>query len=79
MAQRIHAAIQALSIPHKTSDVSDVVTISMGIANLIPILELSSADLIAIADRGLYRAKQHGRNQSRICDYSAHSIFDTDA
>jgi sigma-B regulation protein RsbU (phosphoserine phosphatase) len=79
VAQRIHAAIQALNIPHKTSDVSDVVTISLGIANLIPISELSSADLIAIADRGLYRAKQQGRNQSRICDYSANSIINTDA
>lgn len=79
VAQRIHAAIQALNIPHKTSDVSDVVTISLGIANLIPISELSSADLIAIADRGLYRAKQQGRNQSRTCAYSANSIFDTNA
>ncbi|WP_333306211.1 diguanylate cyclase domain-containing protein [Microcoleus sp. B7-D4] len=79
VAQRIHAAIQALHIPHKTSDVSDVVTISMGIANLIPIAELSSADLIAIADRALYRAKEQGRNQSATCDYSGDSIFDTDA
>ncbi|MBD1812180.1 GGDEF domain-containing protein, partial [Microcoleus vaginatus DQ-U2] len=79
VAQRIHAAIKALHIPHKTSDVSDVVTISMGIANLIPISELSSADLIAIADRSLYRAKQQGRNQSAICQYSGDSIFDTDA
>ncbi|MEG3985963.1 diguanylate cyclase [Microcoleus sp. S28C3] len=79
VAQRIHAAIQALNIPHKTSDVSDLVTISMGIANLIPISELSSADLIAIADRALYRAKEQGRNQSGIGDYSGDSIFDTDA
>lgn len=79
VAQRIHAAIKALHIPHKTSDVSDIVTISMGIANLIPIAELSSADLIAIADRSLYRAKQQGRNQSAICEYSGDSIFDTDA
>jgi sigma-B regulation protein RsbU (phosphoserine phosphatase) len=79
VAKRIHAAIQALNIPHKTSDVSDVVTISMGIANLIPISELSSADLIAVADRALYRAKEQGRNQSGICDYSGDSIFDTDA
>lgn len=67
VARRIHAAIQALHIPHKTSDVSDVVTISMGIANLIPMSELSSADLIAIADRALYRAKEQGRNQSATC------------
>jgi len=79
VAQRIHAAIQALSIPHKTSDVSDVVTISMGIANLIPISELSSADLIALADRALYRAKEQGRNQSGICDYRGDSIFGTGA
>ncbi|MBD2386106.1 diguanylate cyclase domain-containing protein [Cylindrospermum sp. FACHB-282] len=66
VAERIHLAIKALGIPHQTSDVSDVVTISLGIAVLIPSPELSPAILIAQADQALYCAKKQGRNQSVI-------------
>ncbi len=64
IAQRIHAAIKDLAIPHQTSKVSDIVTISLGITSQIPASESSVATLIEQADQALYRAKQQGRNQS---------------
>jgi phosphoserine phosphatase RsbU/P len=66
VAERIHAAIQDLAIPHQASEVSNIVTISLGITSLIPISTLSPASLIEQADQALYRAKQQGRNQSVI-------------
>ncbi|WP_414552217.1 diguanylate cyclase domain-containing protein [Anabaena sp. CCY 0017] len=66
IAQRIHAAIQALAIPHQASEVSDTVTVSLGITSQIPTSETFPANLIAQADQALYHAKQHGRNQSVI-------------
>ena len=64
IAQRIHSAIKDLAIPHQASEVSHIVTVSLGITSLIPTSELSAADLIEQADQALYRAKQQGRNQS---------------
>ncbi|MFM2063823.1 MAG: hypothetical protein RLZZ507_3494 [Cyanobacteriota bacterium] len=64
VAHKIHAAIQTLAIPHQASEVSNTVTISLGISTIIPASELSAAELIEQADQALYRAKQRGRNQS---------------
>ncbi|WP_200321390.1 diguanylate cyclase domain-containing protein [Sphaerospermopsis aphanizomenoides] len=69
VAQKIHAAIQALAIPHQTSEVSDIVTISLGITTITPTSELSLATIIDQADQALYRAKQQGRNQSVIFSF----------
>ncbi|MCT7948539.1 diguanylate cyclase [Ancylothrix sp. C2] len=66
VANRIHSVIKKLGIVHQSSEVSDVVTISLGIASLIPSLELSPHTLISQADRALYVAKQRGRNQSVV-------------
>ncbi len=64
IAKRIHAAIKDLAIPHQASEVSNTVTISLGITSLIPTSDLSTTDIIKQADQALYRAKQQGRNQS---------------
>ncbi|RUS93390.1 hypothetical protein DSM107003_44460 [Trichormus variabilis SAG 1403-4b] len=69
IAQRIHAAIKDLAIPHQASEVSDTVTISLGIASLIPTSELSASTLVEQADQALYLAKQQGRNQSMIFSF----------
>jgi two-component system, cell cycle response regulator len=46
--------------------VSQYVTLSLGIASLIPTPETSTEDLIAHADRALYAAKHHGRNRAIV-------------
>lgn len=66
VAKRIHEAIRALNIPHQASDVSDQVTISLGIATEIPNTTILAIDLTHQADQALYLAKQQGRNQSAI-------------
>lgn len=71
IAQRLQSKIAALAIPHEHSKISDFVTVSMGIASLIPSVERSPTEseqllpetLISHADRVLYQAKQQGRNR----------------
>ena len=63
MAEKLRANCEALAIPHPTSPVSPVVTISLGVASCIPSADSSPAWLLAQADAALYRAKKAGRNQ----------------
>ena len=63
IADSIRQAIANLAIPHQNSDVSSSVTLSMGIASQIPIVEQSLENLISQADKALYIAKNQGRNQ----------------
>jgi len=61
VANTIKQSIKALKITHERSTIDPFITISLGIACLIP----ASADysvLINTADRALYCAKQSGRN-----------------
>jgi two-component system cell cycle response regulator len=64
VASAIQKAIAKLAIPHDNSDVSDLVTLSIGIASLIPTLERSPEDLISRADQAMYEAKNRGRNRA---------------
>jgi diguanylate cyclase (GGDEF)-like protein len=51
--------------------VSPFVTISIGIASVVPNQSLSTSQVVAMADEALYRAKQFGRNQSVQADLPA--------
>ncbi len=62
-AQEIRQQIEQLHIPHSDSDISQVVTASLGVATCIPDEARSSLDLIKAADAKLYAAKENGRNQ----------------
>ncbi|MBD1909492.1 MULTISPECIES: diguanylate cyclase [unclassified Leptolyngbya] len=62
IAEQIQQAIKALAIPHACSDVSTVVSISLGIASIASTKTGSPQKLIAAADRALYAAKLQGRN-----------------
>ena len=66
MAVRLGEAVAALAIPHARSDAAGHVTISLGVATLIPGEGDVASSLIDQADRGLYHAKQNGRNRVAV-------------
>ncbi|MEG4074565.1 diguanylate cyclase [Microcoleus sp. Pol14C2] len=63
VAESMRQAIRDLGIPHEQSEVSSIVTVSMGIATVIPTAEISPDELVAVADRALYDAKRQGRDR----------------
>ncbi len=65
VAEHIRESIQKLAIPHSSSKISDSVTVSLGLASILPEEECMIAikDFIDNADKALYQAKQSGRNR----------------
>ena len=63
VADKIQSNVRALDIIHANSPVSDYVTLSLGVASIIPSDESSPELLIAAADRALYQAKTEGSNR----------------
>ena len=63
VAQSISKLVGGLEIAHARSESEQGVTLSQGIASLVPDRETSSEDLIQRADQALYQAKRQGRNR----------------
>jgi diguanylate cyclase (GGDEF)-like protein len=63
LAERLRAAVEALNISHKNSEVSHHVTISIGGASVLPSLGQNHDILVLAADNALYQAKNTGRNR----------------
>lgn len=63
LAEQMRAGVEALNIDHACSMVSDAVTLSLGVASIIPERGSAPDQLISAADTALYEAKQTGRNK----------------
>lgn len=63
VAYSMRQALEKLAIPHVASLVSESITVTMGIATIIPKRESSPQDLLQAADLALYHAKQQGRDR----------------
>ncbi|MEL6164738.1 MAG: PleD family two-component system response regulator [Cyanobacteria bacterium J06628_3] len=63
VAALMQSGVRELQVEHSESEVSNYVTLSLGVATTIPGFESSPSDLILSADKALYQAKQEGRNR----------------
>jgi diguanylate cyclase (GGDEF)-like protein len=62
VAESLRAKVEALAIAHQHSPLARV-TISLGVACVIPDMDTDAVALIKRADDALYKAKEKGRNQ----------------
>lgn len=65
VARRMCDAVCALAIPHRHPEVQGLVSVSVGVAVMVPSATQEPGQLLVEADRRLYEAKRTGRN--RLC------------
>ncbi|MDX8397631.1 MAG: diguanylate cyclase [Mariprofundaceae bacterium] len=67
VAEMLRGQIEDLNIPHAYSQACQHISVSIGVASVIPSSDLSLEQLIKAADEHLYQAKDGGRNQISSC------------
>jgi diguanylate cyclase (GGDEF)-like protein len=63
VAKSLASEIEGMSIIHVRSGVSNRISLSQGIASVIPAGDTRPESIIELADQALYQAKQQGRNR----------------
>ena len=68
IAETTRSAVVSLRIAHPKSPVADHVTLSLGVASVVPGARVRVPSLVAAADKALYRAKSNGRDRVEIAE-----------
>ncbi len=68
IAEKMRVCVESLGIIHVSSQVCEVVTISLGVATAIPTRGSLPDELISAADQALYEAKKEGRNRVNLAE-----------
>nr|MBA2693751.1 diguanylate cyclase [Rubrobacter sp.] len=65
-AERLRKNIEDMQIPHTARERPEIITISIGLAELRPGDRKSPESLLKEADEALYEAKEKGRNRVMV-------------
>lgn len=63
IASTMRESVKALGVPHESSPMDEVVTVSLGVATFKDLSQKDREDLVEAADEALYEAKDSGRDQ----------------
>ncbi|MBU2489459.1 MAG: diguanylate cyclase [Proteobacteria bacterium] len=66
VAEGVRERVEAMAVPHSASRVGSHLTISVGVAAILPPARTSTKSLVALADAALYEAKLRGRNRTEV-------------
>ena len=75
VAEAMAQAVRDVNLPHAHSSCADHVTISVGVACIVPTNETTPRELTEAADQALYRAKESGRD--RVVAHDSESVAAT--
>lgn len=68
LAEEIRREVEKLKITHAGSETDGHVTMSFGVASVVPNQDLVELDLVCAADKAMYSAKEEGRNRVNVLE-----------